>query len=630
MARGPDTTTRWSGDMADAPHTSQDGKAADSVLGYIRSVHGSQAIISLLAHGTHTGRISATVGKFVKIHTGKASLVGLITDVSAETSAPERSQGGLAHVDLTGEISARDGTMRFQKGIAEYPTIGDSVTALTSNELRVVFDPPGNKTVRIGQLQQDSSIGVGLDVDELLSKHFAVLGTTGVGKSSAVAFILQQIMQARPQLRGLLLDVHNEYGRCFGDRTNIVNPRNLKLPFWLFNFEEIVDILFGGRPAADEEVGVLAEVIPLAKANYTQYRGTLKRFDKNVGYTVDTPVPYRLADLLSHLDERMGKLENRSSRLIYHKLMSRIETVSNDPRYSFMFENANVGGDTMAEALSQLFRIPAQGKPLTILQLAGFPAEVVDAVVSVLCRMAFDFGLWSDGASPMLLVCEEAHRYAAADRGVGFAPTRRAISRLAKEGRKYGVFLGLVTQRPAELDPTIISQCSTLFAMRMSNDRDQALLRSAVSDHAANLFAFVPTLATREAVAFGVAVPLPTRLTFAELPQQALPRSESFAKDSDLRSAAEDSNFISAVVDRWRNATMKASSDDALREARQAIAAAADPAPQQAAPTPAHAAPSLAAESSRFGLLKKPIAERPDALSLLRTSPPSVQPQRWP
>ena len=248
-------------------------------------------------------------------------------------------------------------------------------------------------------------------------------------------------------------------------------------------------------PALDEEVAILAEVIPLAKANYIQYRSgaeraALKKFDaKNVGYTVDTPVPYRLADLLSHIDERMGKLENRSSRLIYHKLMSRIEAVSNDPRYGFMFENANVGGDTMAEALSQLFRLPANGKPMTIMQLAGFPAEVVDAVVSVLCRMAFDFGLWSDGASPMLLVCEEAHRYAAADRTVGFGPTRRAISRLAKEGRKYGVFLGLVTQRPAELDPTIISQCSTLFAMRLANDRDQALLRSAVSDDAANLFA---------------------------------------------------------------------------------------------------------------------------------------------
>ena len=238
-------------------------------------------------------------------------------------------------------------------------------------------------------------------------------------------------------------------------------------------------------------------------------------------------MPYRLADLVALIDERMGKLENRSSRMKYNRLITRIETVRNDPRYAFMFENANVGGDTMAEVLGQLFRLPPNGKPMTVMQLAGFPAEVVDSVVSVLCRMAFDFGLWSDGALPLLFVCEEAHRYASADRKIGFGPTRRAISRIAKEGRKYGVFLGLVTQRPAELDATIISQCSTLFAMRMANERDQALLRSAVSDAAASLLAFVPSLGTREVFAFGEGVALPTRLKFKEVPEHLLPKSEA-------------------------------------------------------------------------------------------------------
>jgi uncharacterized protein len=628
--------------MADAAPAPDNGKVSNVtgvLLGYVQAVHGSQASISLLPQGSGVTRSGVTVGKFVKIHTGRALLIGLVTDISAETPGKDRGHCGVAQLDLTGEISDRGGVVCFRRGIAEYPTISDAVSALTASELRVVFDPPGTKTLKIGQLQQDAAISVGLDVDELLSKHFAVLGTTGVGKSSAVALILQQIMQARQNLRMLLLDVHNEYGRCFGERANIVSPGNLKLPFWLFNFEELIDILFAGRPALDDEVEILAEVIPIAKASYTQYRSgpermAIKKVDaKNVGYTVDTPVPYRLADLLGQIDERMGKLENRSSRLVYHKLMSRIETVSNDPRYGFMFENANVGGDTMAEALSQLFRVPANGKPITIMQLAGFPAEVVDAVVSVLCRMAFDFGLWSDGASPMLLVCEEAHRYAAADRSVGFGPTRRAISRLAKEGRKYGVFLGLVTQRPAELDPTIISQCSTLFAMRMSNDRDQALLRSAVSDHAANLFAFVPTLGTREAVAFGVGVPLPTRLTFSEVPQHLLPMSEAFAKSAQLKVSGEDANFISAVVERWRGATMKASSEEALREARPATtAAAAEPAPLHASPAlaPAAAPAATTGDPSRFSLLRKPIAERADSLSLLRSAPAAGQAQRWP
>src|SRR5207247_1790261 len=155
------------------------------------------------------------------------------------------------------------------------------------------------------------------------------------------------------------------------------------------------------------------------------------------------------------------------------------------------------------------------------------PSEVVDAVVSVLGRMAFDFGLWSDGALPLLFICEEAHRYASADKTIGFGPTRRAISRIAKEGRKYGVFLGLVSQRPAELDPTIISQCSTLFVMRMSNDRDQALIRSAVSDAAANLLSFIPSLGTREVFAFGSGVAIPSRLTFKELPAALRPSSEA-------------------------------------------------------------------------------------------------------
>jgi DNA helicase HerA-like ATPase len=591
-------------------------------LGHVHAVSGSQATIGLL--GTEGFRRSgATVSTFVKIHSGKARLIGLITELSVEMASRDPRYCGTARVDLTGEIVDRTGTVRFRRGVTEYPTIGDPVTTLTNSELRLVFDPPGSKAVKIGQLQQDPTISVGVDIDEMLSKHFAVLGTTGVGKSSAVAFILQQILQARPAMRILLLDVHNEYSRCFGERGYMVNSRNLRLPFWLFNFEEIVDVLFGGRPGLDEEIEILADAIPLAKATYTQYRTadrlTVKRFDpKTIGYTVDTPVPYRLADLLAQIDERMGKLENRSSRLVHHKLMTRIETVSNDPRYAFMFENANVGGDTMTEAISQLFRVPADGKPMTILQLAGFPAEATDAVVSVLCRMAFDFGLWSDGASPMLFVCEEAHRYAAADRSTGFGPTRRAISRLAKEGRKYGVYLGLVTQRPAELDPTIISQCSTLFAMRMSNDHDQVLLRSAVADSAANLFAFVPALATREALVFGVGVPLPTRLTFPELPEHLLPRSDAFANDQTLQESGQDLNFIASVVDRWRNATMKGARTEEGRDVKPG-----SPAPQPSAPA------SIGLDPNRFNLLKKPPVDRPNPLAALRPTqaPP---PQRWP
>src|ERR1019366_1495253 len=388
-----------------------------------------------------------------------------------------------------------------------------------------------------------------------------LLGATGVGKSSAVALVLQRILESQTALRVLLIDVHNEYGQCFGNRAYVLNPRNLKLPFWLFNFEEMLDVLFGGRPGVDEEVEILFEAIPLAKANYLQYRTAtdrhIKRIDQKIsGFTIDTPVPYRLSDLVSLIDERLGRLENRSSRLIYHRLITRIEAISRDPRYAFMFENANVGGDIMAEVLSQVFRLQSNGVPITVIQLAGFPGEVVDAVVSVLCRMAFDFGLWSDGVDPLVVVCEEAHLYASAVHSIGFGPTRRAISRIALEGRKYGVFLGLVTQRPAELDPTIISQCSTILAMRMTNDRDQMLLRSAISDASSDLLAFLPSLAVGEILAFGEGVPLPARIKVDQLPEGLLHKRGAAEIISTKQQHGMEPGFIAKVIERWRGGSM--------------------------------------------------------------------------
>jgi hypothetical protein len=173
-----------------------------------------------------------------------------------------------------------------------------------------------------------------------------------------------------------------------------------------------------------------------------------------------------------------------------------------------------------------------------------------------LSRMAFDFGLWSDGASPLLFVCEEAHRYAPADSKIGFGPTRRALSRIAKEGRKYGVFLGLVTQRPAEIDPNIISQCSTMFVMRLSNDRDQALIRSAISDAGASMLTFVPSLGTGEVFAFGAGVPLPTRMNFRDVPVALRPTSEAGGNTRIAAGSSPDRNMIDSVIDRWRAATM--------------------------------------------------------------------------
>jgi DNA helicase HerA-like ATPase len=181
---------------------------------------------------------------------------------------------------------------------------------------------------------------------------------------------------------------------------------------------------------------------------------------------------------------------------------------------------------------------------------------VFDAVVSVLFRLAFEFGLWSDGALPLLIVCEEAHNYANADRSIGFRPAREAVSRIAKEGRKYGVFLGLVTQRPAQLDRTLISQCSTVFAMRMANEDDQRIVHAAVSDPANRLLGFLASLGTREALAFGAGVPVATRLRFKELPDCFIPKSEAvWGGRVDSRTKV-DRTLVASVVARWRGIAM--------------------------------------------------------------------------
>lgn len=533
-------------------------------VGSVLSVRGSQASIGILRRndGLSEGD-GTTVGKFLAIVSKGLVLIGFVTEVSVEVPDIVREQGyvGSARLDLMGEIKRDLQGPRFERGVTDYPLIGDPVVTLRGEMLKIIFGESGSDSIIIGRLQQNANLPACVQVDEMLSRHFAVFGATGVGKSSGLALILQQVLKARPNLRIFLLDVHNEYGRCFGSLAHVINPRNLKLPFWLFNFEEMVDVIFGGRPGVEDEFEILAELIPIAKSMYVQYqtvshRPGIKRSDSKVtGFTVDTPVPYRLADLISLIDDRMGKLENRSSRMKYFKLIARIETLSNDPRYSFIFENANVGGDTMAEVICHLFRVAPADQPMTVMQLGGFPSEVIDAVVSVLGRMAFEFGLWSEGAFPILFVCEEAHRYASADRSLGFGPTRRALSRIAKEGRKCGVFLGLASQRPAELDPAIISQCSTLFVMRMANDRDQAIIRSAVSDAASNLVTLVPSLGTREVLAFGEGVALPARMIFGQLPPNLIPSSEAVRNAHPDSAPASPHELVDAVIARWRGAT---------------------------------------------------------------------------
>jgi DNA helicase HerA-like ATPase len=533
-----------------------------SGLGFVLSVTGSRAEVRLYAGDATANHDESrvTIGKLIAVRTPKSAVVGVV----ARLSGPGNASGDYhpsdlsADVDFLGEI-VEHGTPEayFQRGVSEYPAVGDKVMALDTEDISVIHHIAGGETINVGRLKMDAKVPAYINFDELLQKHFAVLGTTGVGKSSAVALILREILKKKANLRIFLIDPHNEYGHCFGDMANVISPKNLKLPFWLFDFEEIVDVFFRARPGVEEETEILSELIPIAKARYAAgQRGerVLLRKAAGAGYTPDTPVPYRISDLADLINERMGKLENRSSWMKYHRLITRIETLGQDSRYAFMFDSLMVE-DMMSKVLADLFRLPIGKEPITVMQLAGFPAEVVDSVVSVLCRLAFEFGVWCDGSVPILVACEEAHRYAPADRKLGFGPTRKALSRIAKEGRKYSVFLGVITQRPADLDATILSQCSTVFAMRMANERDQAIVKSAVPDAGSSLIGFLASLGIREAIAFGEGVALPTRLRFSDLAREFLPRSQHGGHERFEAADAVDEDFVDAIVDRWREAS---------------------------------------------------------------------------
>jgi DNA helicase HerA-like ATPase len=528
-------------------------------LGQVISVNGSRARVILGDPGSSRGHDESrvTIGKLIGVATSASLVIGVVSFVSG--TGGEGDEALLtADVDFLGEILRhRAPDAHFQRGVSDYPAIGDQIVALHTDDIALIHRIESGDTIDVGRLQLDASVPAFINFDELLQKHFAILGTTGVGKSSAVALILRAILEKKSNLRIFLMDPHNEYGHCFGSMARVVSPKNLHLPFWLFNFEEIVDVFFRARPGVEEETEILSELIPIAKAKYAAAgRGdrVLLRKAAGAGYTADTPVPYRVSDLVELINDRMGKLENRSSWMKYHRLITRIESLGQDARYAFMFDSLFVE-DMMGKVLSELFRLPVNGQPITVMQLAGFPAEVVDAVVSVLCRLAFEFGVWSDGAVPVLVACEEAHRYSPSDRSLGFGPTRKALSRIAKEGRKYSVFLGVVTQRPADLDATILSQCSTVFAMRMANERDQAIVKSAVPDAGSSLLGFLASLGIREAIAFGEGVPLPTRLRFSDLAKEFLPCSQTEGRKRFQEADTIDSDFVDAVVDRWREAS---------------------------------------------------------------------------
>jgi uncharacterized protein len=248
----------------------------------------------------------------------------------------------------------------------------------------------------------------------------------------------------------------------------------------------------------------------------------------------------------------LGRLERTQFLLPHRRLKARIESLATDQRYNFMFGSLSVQ-DTMGDVLARLFRVPAEGRPISVIDLSTVPPEVLDVVISVISRLAFDLAVWSKGGLPMLLVCEEAHRYAPVDDSK-FMPTRQALSRIAKEGRKYGLSLCLVTQRPCELDATILSQCGTAVVLRLSSERDQEVIRGSTYEGMIDLVDFLPLLGDREAIVLGQGVSMPMRVRFDDLDKGSVPRNRHMGFSKSWKSPNMDRQGLDELVGRWRRA----------------------------------------------------------------------------
>ena len=497
------------------------------------------------------------VGQLISIRVGNNRVVGLCCKVEVPEDTWSQTKSNEVHVtlELVGEIvpdHSGEGE-RFSSGITTYPQMGCVAHRIRSNDLEIIYKSDSDGSVKIGSLTQDSNVDAKVDIDKLLSRHFSIVGTTGVGKSTSVTLLLRKIVAARPDIRVLMLDPHNEFATAFPDQSVVVDSSNLVLPFWLFKLDEFAEVVFRGQDGFDAEMEILRDLIPQAKeifkADLSGKSGPLKKRSTRSNLTADMPLPYRLPDWLKLIDDRLGQLDNKQEKPLLRSLQYRLESISTDSRFRFMFDQT-AGGDVLENIVSEIFRVPQNGRPICVLEMSGLPSEVVNSVVSVLCRLAFDLALNSEGGIQTLVVCEEAHRYIPSDLSAGFWPTRQAIARIAKEGRKYGVFLSIITQRPGELDATILSQCNTIFAMRLGNQQDQEIIRGAVTNGAKSTIGFLSSIANRECIAFGEAIKTPMRMVFETIAAKDLPGAHIYKQQEAIRSGAQIS--LSTVLRKMR------------------------------------------------------------------------------
>lgn len=572
----------------------------ETYLGDVQDVNGTTVSISLskesltgFVYIDGQGYRVGQIGSFVRIPIGFNDLFGIISQVGAsavpEKQAEVQTQGNRwITVQLIGE-GPRNGV--FQRGLSQYPTIGDEVHLVSEKELKNVYGQPDKPYfVKLGHISNADSIPALIDVNKLVTRHSVIVGTTGSGKSTTVSSIMNALSDTEkyPSSRIIMLDLHGEYGQALQDKAHIykincdtaskLKEKEFYIPFWALNFDELCEISFGefanekDRNIVMERVhkykikslekypkdGVSLDTlsvdspIPFSLHHLwhelyievfgTYYKGRPGKPNENLAYETDAEgndlkgnpmqgIPPIFKNLVTEAGEE--KIFNLPGSLNIGKQLQLLGTKLRIPRYDFIFKpdtwSPDIDGKIEKDIDTLLKNWIGSDRPVTILDFSGIPADILQTTIGALLRLLYEALFWARNLSqggrhrPLLLVMEEAHIYLN-DNSKGMAS--KVVQRIVKEGRKYGIGAMIVSQRPSEINPTILSQCGTFFALRLTNASDRSHIASALSDNLDGLTSMLPILRTGEAIILGEAVKLPMRTTIEAPPKNRRPDSQ--------------------------------------------------------------------------------------------------------
>ena len=523
------------------------GRVADIGGGGARLEIDGERLVELASDADPSVAMSGQVGSQVKIECGKKWLLANVRSLKGSSGGDNKVS---AEIDFLGEGDEDPQTSRivnFKRGITSYPIPGNKVFPVTGRDLKQMFSADERPHIEIGTVYPTKDVRGAVYIDALLGKHFALLGSTGTGKSTSAALIMHRICEQSPEGHIVMIDPHGEYSAAFKGYGELFNVDNLAMPYWLMNFEEHCEVYLTTQGSdRQRDADILAKCLLIARGKNRAAEGLTK-------LTVDSPIPYTLSDLTMAISNEMGILNKAGDTAPYMRLKTKIEELKSDPRYQFMFSGMLVA-DTMTSFISKIFRLPARGKPISIIDVSGVPSDIVSVVVAVMARLVFDYAIWSrsEKQRPVLLICEEAHRYVPADKTGNGQAVRKILERIAKEGRKYGVALGLITQRPSDLAEGVLSQCGTIIAMRLNNDRDQQFVKNAMPEGSRGFLDVIPALRNRECIVCGEGVSIPIRVTFDDLERDRRPASSDPLFSELWRQTGDEEQMVARVVKRWR------------------------------------------------------------------------------